>query len=306
MVMQKTNISKLNLNLIRVLDALLIERNVSKAAVKLKLTQPAVSHALNKLREIFDDPILVRTMHGMEVTEKAVSLQEDVTRVMQEINNLFLRTHQFDPIESSHTFKFGLIGEYGDFALIPKLVKWIVKNDSQLKVSGQHFRGQDAINQLIQGEVDVLVGHVAKVPNSFESVVLEKSRFCCLVSKKHPLVKIKKPTLKHYLQYPHIHTSYHDLITRKNMLDAVLSNEGIERDIRLTIDHRSALPLIVQNSDYIMTVSESYANRISKLHNLHMFACPVKLPDIVVKLCWHKRSNSNPALQWLINFFTED
>ncbi len=289
--MNQFNLNTLNLNLIRVLEALLNERSVSKAADKLCLTQPAVSHGLKKLRDIFKDEILLRTNNGMELTTKAKELKQQVSRVLCEVENLFAEDREFDPISFSHTFKIGLIGEFGDMVILPILMKWIDQNRSSITIEAKHLNESAALEAIESGEIDIGIGYFKKLPKSVVSDILLESDFSCVVRKKHPLAKISKPTKQDYLQYGHVLTSFHE----QNSVG------GDKRRIQLSIDQRACLPKVIQDTDMIATISDGYAQLLQRDYNLHRFACPYRFPKIEIKLCRHKGSLSQKSLIWLVD-----
>jgi len=289
--MNQFNIKTLNLNLIRVLEALLNERSVSKAADKLCLTQPAVSHGLKKLRDIFNDEILLRTNKGMELTSKAKELRLQVSRVLGEVENLFAEDREFDPVSITHTFKIGLIGEFGDMAILPRIMKWIDQNRSSITIEAKHLNESAALEAIESGEIDIGIGYFKKLPKSVVSDILLESNFSCVVRKKHPLAKISKPTKQDYLQYGHVLTSFHE----------PHPVGGDKRRIQLNIDQRACLPKVIQDTNMIATISDGYAQLLQRDYDLHRFACPYRLPKITIKLCRHKRSLSQKSLIWLVD-----
>lgn len=299
--MSDYNLTNLNLNLLRVLSALLEERSVSKAAENLCLTQPAVSHALNKLRELFDDELFIRCKTGMEITFKAQSLAPQVKQVMQDIEQLFFEEISFHPVKSSHKFKLALIGEYGDYVILPKLLAWVEQNNSQLRFEIFHTKDEDAVRLLEQDDVDVIIGNVYKYPSTIDKHLLNQSQFVCLVGKHHPLLKKKKVTLEQYLKYPHVQSRFHLRMSQPSYIDMALQKKKLKRHIRLSLDTRQGLPIVLENSQMIATLSKQHAFTLCQSHDLAIFDCPIELPTILSHVYWNKRTGFTPEVQWLID-----
>jgi len=296
--MNKINIKTANLNLIRVLDALLTEQNVSKAADKLFLTQPAISHALNRLREIYQDDLLIRSAKGMEMTDLAVSIAPEVHELMRQAETLFSRKEQFNPLTSSYCFQIGIVGEFADFAIITPLMCEIAKLKSSLSVNAFHLSDKLALQKLDSGEIDIILGRVINPPASIKSITLAKSDIACIVNKQHPLTQ-GKMTVERYVAFRHIHFSYHEKGNALTEIDSQLKKHNLKRKIALSIDIRTSLLGIIENTDFIATLASAHADMLVAQGSVAIVPCPLKLPEASAKIYWHKRSSTNPVIQWL-------
>ena len=303
--MHKTNINRLNLNLLKALDAVLSEKSVSRAADKIFLSQPALSHALAQLREILEDDILVRSKKGMELTEFAVELAPEVKQIMGTIEALFTHTSEFDPINSDHTFNFALRNDVAGLSFIPPLLAWIHDHNSNLKINVKHISQREGLKQLESGDIDLfLSGEIPNKPRYILKKHVLTSKFACLVRTSHPLTA-NTMTLKNYLSYPHVVFSDHLLNQNISFIDAPLQKRGFTRDIKLTLDIFTSLGLVLEKTNMISTMTEIQADIHVKQYDLKILPCPKELPKIEIKgyLYWHNRVNKQPALNWLINVF---
>ena len=303
--MHKANINRLNLNLLKTLDAVLTEKSVSRAADKIFLSQPALSHALAQLREVLEDDILVRSKKGMELTEFAVHIAPEVKHIMHTIEELFTDTSGFDPINSDHTFNFALKNDVAGASFIPPLLQWIHENNSKLHLNVKHMFAKEALRQLESGEIDLfLSGQVPNQPRHILKKQVLTSKFACLVRQSHPLTAATM-TLDNYLRYPHVVFSGHLLSQNISLIDGPLSKLGLQRDIKLTLDIYTSLGLVLESTNMIATMTEMQANIHAKQNDLKVLPCPKELPQAELKgyLYWHKRVDKQLALNWLIDFF---
>lgn len=294
------NIRSLNLNLLIAFNALLSEKNVSKAAKKVHLTQPAMSHALEKLRKIFDDRILVRTPTGMEPTTLANSIHGEVKLILNQVDALLNKKRTFDPKISKREFRIG-VSTAGEIVFIPKLIQFLSKKKSQITISTRFVTQQ--ISQLLeQGELDLALTGSYDVPSHLNTEVLMQGKYVCVTSQNHPILGLEK-NLKHYLQFPHIIAQREE--NDINLVDVVLEKLNKERETMLRTNQLLSLHLILPHTNLIATVNEELGSYYTKYWKLAVWPCPVPLPPYEIIQVWHQRNDSDPAFQWLRNFFKE-
>jgi DNA-binding transcriptional LysR family regulator len=179
------NIINLDINIIKALDVLLEEKNVSKAALRLGITQPAMSNALNRIRDIFSDPILVRTSAGMEPSLKALKIYPQVKRAIQELEQLFVEEKLFDPSTSEYSFNIGA-SDYASIIIAPILVKHLEKDHPNIRLH-IHRLESDSLTQGLQSmNLDFVLGTGMRsaIPEHLFSNTLFQDQFACAMSEE--------------------------------------------------------------------------------------------------------------------------
>lgn len=290
------DIQSLNLNLLKALDALLTEKNVSRAAERLHLSQPATSHSLNKLRDVFSDELLVRTAQGMELTPFAASIQGEVHAVLLRVKSLLNKRVDFDPETDDVTFHIGSI-DYADYVILPRLFSWISSVSSPLKIHTLAVSPDDVIQRLEDGKIDLAITRLRSIPSFLEQVNIFEGRYACLVAENHPLAKSDKMDLSDYLNYPHISVSTVESLQPD--IDAQLKLMGESRTVSLVVPHSAAIPRVLPSNNLIATLPESLAKSFTRVWRLKMLPFPIDDLDIKVNLIWHRRQAIYQPNIWL-------
>ena len=295
--MLEVNLRSIDLNLLVVLQALLEERHVSKASVRLGMSQPAVSRALQRLRQTMADPLLVRTGSGYDLSARAVEIKPQLMRVLHEVQEI-MQPERFDPLHAEGTVKFtGLDLELT--LLIPKVVQLLRKKAPNLKVEivpqvSDHFA------LLEQGEVHFsLTGLVPEVvQDQYRRIEVARTRDVCLMDENNPLAK-GKISLEQYVDASHGLVS----ITGKGpgKMDDVLKQMGYKRKVMLRLASFMSVVEFCQDSDLIFTAPEMMAEHLSKNSNLVIRPLPkeFELPEIVFYVYWHARYHHDPMCSWI-------
>jgi DNA-binding transcriptional LysR family regulator len=293
-IIHAMDIKQADLNLLTVFDALMSEGNVTRAAKRAGLSQPAMSSALNRLRRLLDDPVLVRTGSGMKPTSRALELIGPVRQILQQISTVLEPRSAFDPASAKLTFRIAT-NDYVEFVLLPELVKRLNKMapgiDLEIWPLTQDYPEED----LQLGRLDIAIGFSYGLPERLRSTKLISDRFVCLVRNKHPLVG-RRLTLQQYTKLPHL------LISQRGSVQGVvgdaLREKGLERRVAVTAPHFLAAPFILSHSDYVLTLASRVAHTFAKLVPLRVLAPPLELPRFNVKMAWHERTEIEPAHQW--------
>lgn len=292
--MHPINLAQLDLNLLMALHALLEERNVTRAGEALGLSQSATSHALNRLRKLFDDPLLVRTAQGMMPTSRAESLLEPLRQILSEIEQL-IQTPSFDPKTAQGTLQL-VATDYATVVILPVALQRIVTEAPNLDIECHHWR-DDTLEQLRNGTVDLALGG-QNPPDASEFMMqqLFVEDFVSIVRTDHPLTR-SPFTLEAFLSCSHA------LITvtnsRMGYIDAVLENLGAKRRILLRLPHFLSAPLIVAKTDLILTLPRRLALLFAEFANLAVFDPPIELEAFNYLQVWHQRRQLEPRHIWL-------
>lgn len=292
--MQKVQLTGLDLNLLVVLDVLLEEQSVTRAAKRLSLTQSATSRALGRLREQFDDPLLVRTHAGMLPTPRAVSLREGLRDALTSLRALTRATAQFDPALLSRTFRVAT-ADYGVVVLLPALLARIAARAPQVRVEVT-ATGERLDGQLEAGEIDVFIGPKR---SSFKGVVwkhLFSDEFVTMVRSGHPSVHrtLTRPqfaALGHILVAPERNSN-------PSAIDRELEKHGLRRQVALRVPSFLVAPLLVSQSDLLCTVPKRLAQRLGAALDLRLHKTPLELGAMSLSLAWHERVRHDDAHQW--------
>lgn len=286
----------IDLNLLVALDALLSERNVTRAAGRLGLSQSAMSASLARLRQIFGDPILLRTSGGMLPTSKGEALGTPVKQVLEEIERIVEQTEAFDPATSKVTFTIAA-SDNVEFAILPKLVDYLDRNAPNARLEVQPSDYAAIGRQLESGDVDFAVINVANAPGAMRSRPLYTERFVVVARNDHPQLK-RSLSVDEFCAIDHI------LVARRGrtfsgaiQIDEALAAVGRRRHVRLSVPHFLLVPELVVASDMIAVLPERLARTQSE--RLRIFDLPLDVPHLTIAAVWHERMHRNPAQLWL-------
>jgi len=290
------DVSAVDLNLLRVLGALIDEQHLTRAGKRLGLTQPATSHALARLRRVFDDPLFVRTSRGLAPTPRAQQLAEPVRAAMRAIDRCFRAEAPFVPASAVRSFSIAT-SDYGSFVLAPELIERLGREAPSVDVC---LRPLDAAfgEQLARGEADLVVAPKRgdELPAGIHSRRLFRERFVCLLRRGHPLLK-RGIDLATWTSMRHI------LITPRGtaggVVDDALAELGSRRRVVLTVPHFLLAPHLVTGTDSVVTLGARVAEAFAQILPLCVVDPPVKLPTFEVRMYWHERHHRDPAQQWL-------
>ncbi len=292
---------KIDLQLIRTLHTLLIERSVSKAALRLGQQQPAVSTALRRLRELTGDPILVRSGTGMVPTDTALQMLEPVSRILQSAEQLFLPVRPFDPGQARETFRIAA-SDTLDPLFLPTVMARIKSQAPHCRVEVHALSAQARYaHDLGQGLVDVVIGNWAQPSEELHRAQLFEDEVVCLVSERHPAVR-RGWTQDDWLACEHIAPTpaYPGW---RGVIDEHLDRLGLARHVAARCAHFGLMPRMVASSLLVLTTGRQYCQRCLQgpygLQGLVVLPSPVPFPPMVYYQLWHERSHASLAGQWL-------
>lgn len=292
--MSKNHELTLDPGLLVVLDVLLQERSVSRAAVRLGRTQPAVSHALARLREQLGDPLLVRAGQRLVPTPRAEALRGPLHDLLAQVAALTNPRPTFEPATSTRAFQV-LSSDYILSVVLPRLVE-----ELRRRAPGVDLRSRaasDAVHlDLGEGGVDL-----AFVVRKFDqpgvrTIKLFTDRYVCLVAAEHPEVG-RTLDLATFLRLPHAFIA--PLGTPGGAVDRVLAELGHQRRVAVMVSHFFVAPALVARTDLVLTIPERAADMALPGHRLRKLAHPLALPPIDVFMAWHERTHHDPGNAWL-------
>jgi DNA-binding transcriptional LysR family regulator len=289
------HVSDLDLNLLRVFDAMMRTLNVTQAAQQLGLTQPATSHALQRLRKALGDPLFVRTSKGMQPTPFAVGIGERVGQAMGLLETCLGEEPEFAPQTTTRTFTL-FITDIGDVVLLPALMAHFKAHapHARLRAVGASFK--DVGRELESGGVDIAVTVLPVLGAGFYQQALFREQYVCIARADHPQIR-GKLTLQQFGR------AGHALVTTEGTGHEVIEHSLIKRqlgpNIMLRTPHFLAMPALIAQSDLIATVPRRLALATQSTHNIQILPNPIRLPAYGVKQFWHKRLHDDPAHRWL-------
>lgn len=299
------NINRIDLNLLVYLDALLRERNVTQAANQLNLSQPAMSNGLRRLRELFDDPLLVRTSEGMTPTERALELEPVVREVLSTIDRAVQPRSDFEPQEAQRVFRI-MASDYAESTLLPTVL-------GQLRTLAPGLTldimtpSDVSFKDVERGKVDMVINRFDSMPQSFHQIHLWNDSFSCVLSPENPV--LKDFTLDNYLKANHVWVSKTgmgvgvgvnpDDVQRLGWVDAALNKLGKKRQIRVFTRHYQAAMTMAEQNDLIVTLPTRAAQLKANNPRVVIREPPLDIPPLELKMAWSPLLQHNPANRWL-------
>ena len=288
-----------DLNLLVTLDALLDERNVTHAAERLGLTQPAVSAQLARLRRIFDDPLLMPadTGRGMVASARALALLEPLHAALKNLESIVRRRPEFNPMTDARRFVIAASDNATATLGMSLLEKLPVAAGDGVRVAFVHARQCDIAAQLESGEVDLLIGSERMVAPTMRAHKLIDETFVMAQRKSHPR-GMRRLTLDAYCKLRHV------LVSTSGgsffgFVDEQLQLLARSREVAVSVQAFTVVPDLLCHSDYVCTMPARLAARYAD--RLDAFALPFDLPGFSLSAAWHPRNHADPAIAWLRN-----
>jgi DNA-binding transcriptional LysR family regulator len=286
-------LSAIDLNLLVVLRALLSERHVTRAARQLGLSQSATSHALSRLRELYSDPLLVRSGRVLEPTPRALALLPMLERGLQELQGSLRGEQPFEPLRAKLALRLGA-ADYGQAVLFAPLVALLQAEAPGIDLQAMSY--PDLLAELEAGTIDVALTTRGKLPRTLVEQQLFSDGFVCMLRKGHPALH-KKLTLKTYLELSHLFVAPGG--TAGSYVDTELERRGVARRVALQVSSFVVAPQVVAETNLISTGPERLLRRMSKHYPIVLLPTPLRLPRFDLCLVWHIRRDHDPALSWL-------
>lgn len=291
-------LSAVDLNLVPVLDALLHERHVTRAARRVGLSQSATSHALARLRALFGDPLLTRTRRGMVLTPRGEALREPVRRAVEALSLAVRPEAPFDPKTARRTLRVATT-DYAEIVLMPGLVDALTRGAPGIDLHATVFeRGVDGV---VRGDLDLALAPSRAADRGLPGVRSEElfeERFVCVLRRGHPLLRGRRPlTLDAFC------AARHAFIAPRGrpggVVDDALAAMGRSRRIAFATPHFSSAPFVVARSDLVLTVAERIARALSGVLPLEVREPPLPLAGFTMAAYWHERAERDPAHAWV-------
>ncbi|MCX2980845.1 LysR family transcriptional regulator [Halieaceae bacterium IMCC14734] len=289
------NLRAIDLNLLTVFDAVITEGNVTRAAEKIGMSQPAVSIAIARFRHIAKDELFERTGRGVKPTPRALQLAAPIRRALDMVSGALEQAAEFNVAASERTFNL-VLGDYGELALLPRLIQSLQEHDSDIRLRTLSAAGMDLKKEMHFGNVDL---HVWVTPMDDAELISQQAgttEEVCLVRRDHPTVK-NTLSLKQYAALEHLVFELPGGYG-PSIIDRELWAHGLKRKHRVSVHSFFNVPRILSSTDLVCSMPMQIAKSFAEVHPLKIVKFPLerKLP---VFFTWHSSNDNDPGHIWL-------
>jgi DNA-binding transcriptional LysR family regulator len=295
------NLRSLDLNLLLIFDAIYGERSISKAALRLHLSQPTVSNALARLRERLEDPLFERSAGGMLPTARARTLADPIRQALSALERGLRGDESFDFARAEREFVIA-VEDYGESVILPGFIQWLAEVAPGVRIRIRAERSAPIKGELRDGTVDLALDYFPLLDARYHHDCMLTESLMCLSRRDHPALN-ERMTLETYLSMRHI-----VLGTPSNsrpMIDLALSKRGLRRQIAVTVPHFISMPVMVQSTDMVCTLPRRMARLYADNFRLESHVLPLRLPQFPVYLIWHEAQAADAGHHWLRSHLTE-
>jgi DNA-binding transcriptional LysR family regulator len=284
------NVQDVDLNLLRVFDAVLHESGVTPAAARLGLTQPAVSNALARLRKLFGDPLFVRTPTGMDATPFARELAAPVRQALALLESALAHGPGFDPASTTRAFRF-YMSDLGQIEFLPPLIERVEQRAPGVRLEAVALDVEGIGAALASGTLDLAVGFLPALGPPIERRALFRDPYVCLMRAGH---EIKSLTRKRFLEAAHILVCYRG---GHRVIEEAFERAGIR--VALRVPHFTVAPMVLERTDLVLTLPARVARVFERGGKLKSLPVPLQIPVADVGVHWHERFEADPGNRWL-------
>ena len=293
----------LDVQLLRVLVTLVAERSVSRTAARLNQTQPAISTALRKLRELCNDPLLVRERSGMVPTERALQLRDHARAALGEIDAMLAGPKRFEPAHSAQTFHIAS-PDYLAMGFLGGVVERVRREAPRARLEVHPLAADyDYEQALADGHLDIVIGNWPQPPERLHLSLLLEDELVCLASREHRLVE-RGLTLEAYLAAAHIVPAPYSMAQR-GVVETFLAARRLSRDARVVVPYFEVAPYLLVHSDLLFTTARHFAQHFARSLPLAVLPLPIEFPRMRFYQLWHERSHQQASHRWLRSLLTD-
>ena len=306
-----SRLNRVDLNLLVYLDALLRERNVTQAAHSLGLSQPAMSNGLKRLREVFNDPLLIRTSDGMTPTAKAQELEPQLREILTGVDRALQPTDEFIPARENRVVRL-MASDYAESTLLPAVLHELREQAPGVTLDIMNPSDVSFLD-VERGKVDLVINRFDQMPQSFHQITLWQDSFSCLLSPDNPI--LENFTLDSYLAADHIWVSKTgmgvgvgvnpDDVQRLGWVDSTLASLGKKRRIRVFTRHYQAAMTLAEQNDLIVTLPTRATHLKRDNPRVVVRDVPFEMPAMELKMAWSPLLQHNPGHRWIRQLITQ-
>jgi DNA-binding transcriptional LysR family regulator len=288
-------ISGMDANLLIALNALLAERNVTRAAARIGVGQPALSHSLARLREHFKDPLLVQRGRELHLSEKALRLVEPVAAAAAAFSNVFEERPGLD-LRAARRFVLGAADLFS-LRFVPEIERTLRRDAPGVTLEVRPLA--DRSTELILSEgVDLAFGVFDDVPATLNQQSLFQDPFVCVVRADHPQVG-SSLSLRAFTQLPHLEVAPAPKSRPGLRIDRMLAAKGLARRIETRVPYFLLAARLLESSDQVLTMTHVFADELTKTARLRIVKCPLALPPLSFSQIWRRQQDDDPTHRWL-------
>jgi DNA-binding transcriptional LysR family regulator len=295
------HLSRVDLNLFVVFDAIYAEGSITRASQRLNLTQPAVSHALSRLRQVLADPLFVRHGRKMVATPLAHQAIAPVRQALGHFEAALDRASRFEPALAANHFTIGLRNHL-EPEILPKLLLAITREAPRISLQSVRGERRELERELAAGRLDAAVDVLLPLSQDVSRRRLASERLAVVSRMNHPKIA-EALDLSTYLSQDHIQVS--ERRQGSSVEDFELSRLGMHRNVRLRCQHYRAACQIVSETDLLLTLPERYAHHMSPLFGIRIWLFPIDIPGFASYLYWHRNADADPANIWLRDMLSQ-
>jgi DNA-binding transcriptional LysR family regulator len=292
--MNPRDIRSLDIGMLRTFEALMRERSVSRAAAHLFLSQPAVSASLNRLREVFDDPLFTRTSHGVTPTPRALALAPKVLQVLGDIGALLDVEQPFNAALSDRVFRIAG-SDHASRRILPELSQRLIDLGSMIRIVWEPPSTWPLAQRLHQGDLDLAVVARIRQPQDMETLTLYEDHYVYVMRHDHP--RAGEPvSLDMFCEIPQIFLGYGTSML-DDLIDETLARGGRQRLAQIAVTSFGQIVHQLQHSDHAAVLGRRVAD--AHAQGLRIAPLPFEFPGYRALLCWHGRAERDPGIGWL-------
>ena len=295
------NPHRIDLNLVRVCVAILESGSVTRAADALSLTQPTVSYSLAKLRELFGDPVFIRSARGMTPTPRGQQICQQFQKALNHVQKALESTSPFDPARSTRRIRITM-SDVGGLVFLPPLFTRLQACAPKLELEVVQVPVDQVPDELAAGRIDAAIGNLPAARSRTRSSLLFLERYVCMMSADHSLAH-RKLTLTRFVTTRHVVVA--SPFSGHELLHGALAERGVARPVTLTIPYFTILPELISGSDLLATLPSRVARVFATRAPLLAKELPLKLPEFEVRLHWNQRQEDAVAQRWLRDQITQ-
>jgi DNA-binding transcriptional LysR family regulator len=281
---------RIDLNLVGIFDAVYRVRNLTAAGRALGLSQPAMSHALSRLRWAFDDPLFVRLPRGLQPTPLADEIAPGLAQGLAAIHGSFERT-TFDPQSSTRLFTVSM-ADIGEVVHLPRVINAVAEAAPNVRLRTVELAPADARAALANGTVDVALAVSHRAGAQFHEVPINEHGYATVVRPDHPEIR-RRPTLAQFRKASHLLVIPKGPTQHGTAVEQVLTKARAKIAVRVA--HFHSVSSIVMNTDLVATIPRGLADALGRMVGLRVFDPPVAMPRVRVSLYWHERYDRDPG-----------
>lgn len=289
-------LDKVDFRLLKTFLVLMSELNVSRASIKLNTTQSSLSQTLARLRNLFDDPLLIKSQGGMSPTERAKELEASIRHIVDEYDSLLKKSSPFNPNHSNR--KFVLTSSiFAEHMLMPPLIRLLRAAAPHIELEVRPPKPEKAFESLEKGEIDLRIAWSLEPQLSLRSMLLFQDHMVCIANANHPTIK-SDLTIDQFIELPHARSLVAARTTTVRVVDEALKKIGKKMISPVIVQDLFTIPALVSSTDIISMMPKSLAEKMASVYDIKIYQSPLRIPRIRYYSYWHERNQLDEGHRW--------